>query len=262
MKNVVRVVLLCLFLSSPSALQAQQPCSETVFVADNLILGDCFGFAFAREHDVMVVGAHQRSEGAQSSGAAFVFERIGGGWTEVQKLTSGDPIFAQFFGHEVATNGASIFVQAERHSPSASPLGGSAISVFKKQAGSWTLVQRLVDTQNTTGTVDNFGFDLELDDGRLFATNLGANAVHVFEEQGGTWLETDRIESADLPPEYVASLQNGSFGYRIDVEGSRMVVSNSGMTRAAFVFEHDGAHWQPTAQLLGPSLQFWALRHL
>ena len=66
--------------------------------------GDQFGISVSISGDRALVGS-QRHEGAfPLAGAAYLFGRQADGtWTELQKLTAGDPALADYFGAAVAT---------------------------------------------------------------------------------------------------------------------------------------------------------------
>jgi len=73
---------------------------------------DNFGRSVALRGDVAVVGAFTKSDPEAASGAAYVFARSGGSWTEVTKLVPGDLSAHDELGTSVAYDGQSILVGA------------------------------------------------------------------------------------------------------------------------------------------------------
>ena len=63
--------------------------------------GDLFGWSVAIWDDRAIVGSRRDDE---STGAAYIFERLDSGWTEVAKLTGSDPGPDQF-GYSVSISG-------------------------------------------------------------------------------------------------------------------------------------------------------------
>ncbi len=230
---------------------AQEPCYEDVIAPASLEQGDCFGLSFSSSGNVLVAAAQNRTVGTSiTAGVVYVHERRGGAWVEVQQLTSGDPVpEAQRFGSRVLTDGVHLFVQCPRQSMAVVPPGGSTVHVYENEGGTWVLQQRIFDSQNLSGTPDNFGVDMCIDEaGRLFLTNLSGDTVHVFEKFAGNWVETARVTEADLGPGM--SIGIGSFGYRVDAHDNRFAVTHWGAgSLPAHVFEFDGSQWNAIAQL-------------
>ena len=102
-----------------------------------------FGWAVAAAADTIVVGAPNDASKAESAGAAYVYERGGGGWTEAAKLTASDAAAASRFGMSVAIRGGTIVVgmRLDENSTRA-----GAAYVFERVRGRWSEVARLDDT--------------------------------------------------------------------------------------------------------------------
>ena len=72
-----------------------------------------FGESVAIENDTIVVGAPQQQIGQNGlQGAAYVFNRTNGAWTETQKLFDPAGSSVDFFGRDVAISGDRLFVGA------------------------------------------------------------------------------------------------------------------------------------------------------
>jgi len=74
---------------------------------------DRFGSSVSISSDTIVVGAKQEdNSNGRTAGSAYVFQRNGGSWTEVAKLTASDGAMDDEFGSSVVINGDRIVVSA------------------------------------------------------------------------------------------------------------------------------------------------------
>ena len=99
-----------------------------------------FGSAVAASADTIVIGAPNDAGRGEAAGAAYVFERGAGQWTQAAKLTASDAAAASLFGSTVAISGTTIVVGMQlngdgKHS--------GAAYVFERQQGAWSEVARL-----------------------------------------------------------------------------------------------------------------------
>ncbi len=105
-------------------------------VPSDLAAGDEFGESVALSDGRIVVGADRHGEKGKNSGAAYVFERLESGWTQVAKLTATDGAAGDFFGRAVALSGDRVLV-------SASGNGAGAAYVFEQSGAAWHEVSKL-----------------------------------------------------------------------------------------------------------------------
>ena len=68
---------------------------------------DVFGYSvsISGDGDTAIVGAYLEDEGGSTAGAAYVFTRSGGTWTEQQKITASDAEAGDEFGRAVSISG-------------------------------------------------------------------------------------------------------------------------------------------------------------
>ena len=74
--------------------------------------GDQFGFSVGISGDLAIVGAFQDSDAAGEAGAAYIFERGGGGWRQQTKLTASDAESGDWFGFSVGVSEDTVVVGA------------------------------------------------------------------------------------------------------------------------------------------------------
>jgi len=107
-------------------------------VASDAVMGEWFGSAVAASKDIVVVGAPLAAKG---TGAAYVFERRAGAWTETAKLEASDKAPSRSFGNTVAVSERTVVVGNSMDAGGANP---GAAYVFERRGGSWTEVAKLV----------------------------------------------------------------------------------------------------------------------
>jgi hypothetical protein len=103
--------------------------------------GHWFGFSVAAGNDTIVVGAPNHSGDGKRAGAAYVFERHAGVWTQAVKLTPSDAAPATWFGSTVAISRNTIVVGMLLNSE---VKRSGAAYVFERRDGGWSEVARLV----------------------------------------------------------------------------------------------------------------------
>ena len=99
--------------------------------------GQLFGFSVSALADLIVVGA---PGDRKATGAAYVFERRAGTWTETAKLRAGDELPKRRFGNSVAVTDNTIVVGALTNGDGTHP---GAAYVFERRGGSWSETARL-----------------------------------------------------------------------------------------------------------------------
>jgi hypothetical protein len=74
---------------------------EATLAVTNGVAQDRFGFSLALAHDQVFVGAPQRDDGVEDSGALYIFKRIGGTWQPTDKIRLPNPREDGNFGYNV-----------------------------------------------------------------------------------------------------------------------------------------------------------------
>ncbi len=199
-------------------------------------------------------------------------------WTQTKKLvpTGTNARVAQdLFGTSVAVFGEWAAVGAPGQSYDASGAnvltGAGAVYIFRKTAGVWNQVQKIVGSgTNGRNAGDAFGTSLAFAGNRLFvgapgnsydSTGVnqinGAGAVFVFGLNGSTWEQTARLSANGVN----ARIASDNFGYKLTAFNNTVAISskngydNTGTTLTAgagtvFVFENAGS-WSQSARLVG-----------
>ncbi|HEX8998676.1 MAG TPA: FG-GAP repeat protein, partial [Blastocatellia bacterium] len=191
--------------------------------ASNTEAGDEFGWAVAVSGDTVVVGATQEDSGttgvnstpdesASNSGAAYVFVRNAGVWTQQAYLKASNTGAGDYFGHSVAVSGDTVAVGARfedssttgvNSTPNEGATDAGAAYVFVRSGGVWT--QQVYLKASNTGGEDHFGASVAvsgdtvavgawLEDSSTTGVNSTPNesapnsgAAYVFVRNAGVW---------------------------------------------------------------------------
>ena len=108
--------------------------------ANDAATGDAFGLSVAAGTDTIIVGAPNHSGAGTHAGAAYVFERRAGVWTQAVKLTASDAAPVTSFGSTVAISGNTIVVGMLLNGEGRR---SGAAYVFERRDGGWSEVARL-----------------------------------------------------------------------------------------------------------------------
>lgn len=179
-----------------------------------------FGTSVRLEGNTLVVGAYNRNIGI---GAAYVFARARGTWTEQQKLTASDGgIGSGFANFGVGIDGNTVAVGADND---------GAVYVYRRRSGQWRQTQKITNTATVTGA---FGFSVDLDEGTLVIgarDDIGGGATYVYRRSRGQFKQQLRIASSDIEGD-------DSFGTSVSLDGSTLVVGalGEGAQGAAYVY--------------------------
>lgn len=122
---------------------------------------DSFGNSVALDIDRAVVGANRDDDLGSSSGSAYIFDRVGGSWTQAVKLTRAGGHSADNFGISVAVRGDAVLVGAYLDDIAAADAGATLL-FGRNSAGVWSLNGALGQEGATAG--DQFGRGVAMDD--------------------------------------------------------------------------------------------------
>jgi hypothetical protein len=250
---------------------------QAYLTAANAGADDFFGESVAISGDTIVVGAlledstatGSPNEGAPESGAAYVFTRSGGTWTQQAFLKASNAGARDQFGRSVAIAGDTIVVGAlfEDSTAAGSPNEGAprsgAAYVFTRSGGTWTQ-QAFLKASNADAN-DEFGSSVAIsgdtivvgarleDSTATGSPNEGApesGAAYVFTRSGGTWTQQAFLKASNAEEE-------DRFGSSVAIAGDTIVVgalredstATGGPNEwapesgAAYVFTRSGGTW-------------------
>jgi len=221
------------------------------FYSSDIAQEDFFGFRVAVSGNTALISSYGDDDAGDFSGSVYVFERIGGVWTQVQKLVASDAATFDDFGFSLAIDGDYAVISSYLDDDFGN-FSGSAY-VFKRTAGVWTETQKLLP--NAGAANQQFGFAVDIEGSQIIigSRNDGTSvsfggAAYIYERTGGTWAQTAKIKPSD-------NTANKVFGSAVSISQGIVLVGalgdNAGASSsgAAYVFEKVGVNWTQKAKL-------------
>ena len=228
---------------------------QQMLTAADGVAGDWFGISVAISGDTALVGALLRHSGGQAdAGAAYVFTRSDGVWTQRQTLTPADVAAGDHFGRSVALSGDTALVGSPTHDAAGQADAGAAY-VFTRSGDTWSPQQTLVASDGAAE--DYLGVSVALSGdtaviGALDRDSAGktdAGAAYLFTRSGGVWTQRQTLTAGD-------AATGDEFGLSVALSGGTALVgakghdiagqSNAG---AAYVFTRSGVAWTQQQRL-------------
>ena len=218
---------------------------QQLLIASDGVSGDYFGYSVSVSGDTAVIGAPVRTiNSASAQGAAYVFMRSGGVWTQQQELVASDGTANENFGWSVSVDGDTAVIGT---------VYPGAAYVFVRSGEVWTQQQELTPSD---GAMDAFGYPVSLSGGTVVigaqgkAVNSRAyqGAAYVFVQSGGKWIQQQELTASD-------GAANDYFGSSASVSGDTAVIGayDHNLDRgAAYVFVRNGATWSQQQELTAP----------
>ncbi|HEV7489349.1 MAG TPA: hypothetical protein VGO25_00995 [Rhodanobacteraceae bacterium] len=210
---------------------------EARLTAADATLPDALGSSVSLDADTLVAGApfkHGSALGSYANGAAYVFTRDAGGWSQQAKLLAASSANGDLFGLAVNV----VADRAVIGAPYALISQGAAY-VFDRSAGAWTQDAALTAAAGAQG--DEFGWSVAQSDANIhvgapFAGQLAGAAC------GGDYL-FDGTSLAEVASGSIeAPVRNEMAGWSIVASGARWIMSAPGYVIGTD--EHAGAaYW-------------------
>ncbi|MCX6598855.1 MAG: hypothetical protein NTV70_21080 [Acidobacteria bacterium] len=286
------------------------PVAQQAYIkASNTDVNDRFGFKVAISGDTMVVTAYgeastatgvngnQTINTASNAGAAYVFVRNGGTWTQQAYLKASNAEGGDYFGYSVSISGDTIVIGAPPESGAATGINGNAADnslygagaayVFVRTGTTWT--QQAYLKAPVTGSVYYFGYSVYVSGDTVVvgspgessnATGVNGNpnntsasssgAAYVFVRSGTTWTQQAYLKASN-------SRSGGYFGLPVAIDGDTIVVGSQNESSnatgvngnqadtsasgsgAAYVFVRSGTTWTQQAYLKASNTRSSAL---
>jgi uncharacterized protein (TIGR03437 family) len=205
--------------------------------------GDLFGHSVSVSGDTAVIGAFGRSS---QSGAAYVFVRSGGVWSQQQELTAPDGRASEAFGVSVSVSGDTAVIGAYN-----TDSDRGAAYVFVRSGGVWSQQQKLTAADGAAS--DQFGLSVSVSGDTAVVGALGKNAnrgaAYVFSRSGGVWSQQQELTASD-------GVTGDWFGSSVSVDGDTIIigaedktVNSASQQGAAYLFVQSGGIWNQQQEL-------------
>ncbi len=246
-------------------------CETDKYVPADADASDFFGFALARDGNVVIVGAPFDDEAGSTAGSAYVYEfdPVGRVWTEQQKLFAGNAQPQGVFGARVALDGDIAVISAEGDDDNGAESGAVYVLRYDTNTSQWlhevklkasdgAINDRFGSAVAVSGDVIVVGAWLHDDNGD------GSGSAYIFRYDAGSgqWLEQAKVLAFD-------GQAGDGFGSSVVARGDTVIVgapseSPGGHAGAAYVYRFDGVSWNadgtiaafpvPAIDLFGTSL--------
>lgn len=203
------------------------------------------GWSVALDGDVLLAGSRGEGNPLASAfdGAATIWRRVGGAWTEEQRLARPAALTYGNYGSAVALSGD---IAAVANEPS---LANSRVVMHRFNGAQWIEEATLAAAAGMSG---GFATSIALDGDTLLvgctSASPGSGAassgtVGVFRFNGATWA----VEAVLAPP---TPISGQSFGWSVELDGDVAVIgARANFNPSAFVYRRSGSAWSFEAEL-------------
>jgi hypothetical protein len=226
---------------------------------------DEFGRSLSLSSDgnTVIVGA--RVGGTNQSlneGAAYIYVKSGGVWTQQAKLMASDKQDYEYFGVSVSisSDGNTAVVGASYENTSPNSYNGAAY-VFTRSGSTWTQQQKLISSDrqdyeffgesvSISGNGNTVVIGCRNDD--ILTSGDDRGSAFIFTRSGSTWSQQQKLTASD-------GGSYDSFGYSVDISSDGNTVAIGAYTEdtspnfdngAVYVFTKSGSTWSQQAKLL------------
>ena len=203
-------------------------------------IGHRFGHSTDVHQDVIVSGAYMADGIEEKSGAAYVFEKIDGSWTETAKLYADDGLNGDHFGYSThIIDHQTIAIGAYRAEEDTSEEG--AVYIFSKSGDNWVQTSKL--TSPNAFMSSSFGYSLtslQSEDSNETILFIGApgsdtgekktGAVYVFAKMNHDW-------NFDTKFSHDEGSKNNHFGISMAVDGLQTLYVGASRRSASAAME-------------------------
>lgn len=242
MKNKKRsIIIILLMIFAPQGF-AQAWNEVTKITGSEALTGENFGASVSIDGDYAIVGV----PGSDLSfmGSAYVYEKVGDDWVEVQELIASDGNPGDNFGYSVSIHGDYAVVGASWSNSEEGWDIGAAYIYERNDAGTWIEVQKIGASDGVYN--DSFGWTVNVN-GTTMAigapiTDEGstdAGSTYMFERgDDGTWSEVQKLMASDPEP-------TDWFGYSVSIDEDYLIIGcilsddDGDGSGSAYIFERD-----------------------
>jgi len=228
---------------------------EQKIMASDAQADDQFGYSVSVSSDgnTALVSAYYEDAGGNAAGAAYVFVRSGGVWSQQQKLTASDAQAGDNFGVSVSlsSDGNTAIAGADQEDAGGNSAG--AAYVFVRSGVVWSEQQKL--TASDAEESDYFGMSVSLSsDGNTAlvgaAYEAGTGSAYVFVRSGGVWSQQQKLTASDAQ---YADLFGRSVSLSSDgntaLVGAYYEDAGGSMAGASYIFVRSGVVWSEQQKL-------------
>jgi hypothetical protein len=234
-----------------------------IIVSSDLEYADRFGssVAMSANGNIAVIGARNEDTSPNTdNGAAYIFTRSAGVWTQQAKLVASDPASSVTFGQSasISSDGTTVAIGSPESGT------GGAVYVFTGSGTTWTQQAKLVASDAAAS--DQFGYQVSISSNgntlltgaqNKTVTNTGNGAAYVFTRSGTTW-----SQQAKLVPTTLQIYQGFGSSVAISSTGDSAFIgapsaSNTGasFSGSVYYFTRSGSTWTQQQKITSSDIQ-------
>ena len=160
---------------------------EQKIFAEDAEVGDLFGYSISMSGNFLLVGAYRNTTATDRLGAVYVFENLGGTWSQTQRLTSNS--FNQGFGYSVSIRDNHLVVGA--------PFTGinqGAAFFYKYNGVDWEENGFFEHPQIQDSSSPELGRTVVMVNNYIYASSPFGQS-RVFQKQNDTWIEESEFDN-------------------------------------------------------------------
>jgi len=212
---------------------------------------DRFGWSVAISGDYAIVGAYHDDDNGTDSGSAYIFQRDGNNWTELNKLLPSDGYYGDEFGFSVAINGDYAIVGARSDDDNGG--GSGSAYIFHRSGSDWTEQAKLTPADGYS--YDYFGWSVAISGEYAIVgayadddNGSGSGSAYIFQRSGSDWIELAKLLPSD-------GYRSDCFGVSVAISGDYAIVGayadddNGSGSGSAYIFQRSGSDWTEQKKL-------------
>lgn len=192
--------------------------------------GAAFGGSVDIDHDTIVIGSPSKEN---SKGAAYIFVRLNGTWSQQAMLTEPTRVAGDYFGSAVAVQGDHVYVGANNSSNLFNYYNGAVYS-WTRSGDTWTLDSNLPNPPSAEFTASSAAYGTQIVPYGDRVAIAGYTDVYVMVREGATWVVEGHMKSTQL--------------MGIAFDGDTLAMASLGV--GVHIYTRSGASWVKQTTLL------------
>lgn len=225
-------------------------------------VNDNFGqsVSLSSNGNTAIIGAHLRDDISTADGAAYVWVRSSGVWSQQAYLEASDGVGNERFGESVAisSDGNTAIVGAREQGLS----DRGAAYIYTRSGSTWTEEQKIEAPVPTSN--EWFGQSVSIsNDGNTVAVGAPGRdsqgldgAVYIFTRTAGTWTLQDTLVASDAAAndKFGDSVALSGNGDNVIIGATRETTAGSPQAGAAYIFTRSGSTWTEEQKIIGSTV--------
>lgn len=211
--------------------------------------GDHFGVITDIHGDYLVVGAPLNDTVSTDCGAAYVFQRIGGVWTQVAKLTPSDDKYSSGqFGISVAIGDGVIAVGCLDHGTG--PINSGGVFIYRGSGSTW-VEDQIIDPQSTSNWYSGYRLSMSGNTLAILARkNDYSGIIYTYVDNGSSFVLQQSFSGSDATNGDCSNYCCVSiYENRLVYGAANATVGASTDAGVAYIFDRTGTTWSESQKI-------------